>query len=186
MSKKIVVIASLFACVPGYIQTAQVEFKKTAAEKEKECYTPLIAAIEKGDVNEVQSLLKQRADPNGVHPLLRPICVAAEEGESEIVKLLLSHKAYIDTRGLFGTALHVAHCRHNIKTLEILHAAYKDPEVQKDIKKVKESEKLSWELEQRHAATPSSLPLTSALSASTTLSTVEKVKNKGKSHDYFN
>ncbi len=73
--------------------------------------TPLYKAVREGNVTKVRRLLERGADPNtcGAHHL-SVLHIAAYWGETEIVKLLIEHKADVnfDNGGKGWTPLHSA------------------------------------------------------------------------------
>ena len=86
----------------------------------------LLTVCREGNVARVKSLLKQKADPNHTGTIT-PLHIACSRQHSEMVRLLLRHKAAVNQRDNFDfTPLHRACCTGNIQIIGMLLKAKAD------------------------------------------------------------
>src|SRR6185503_11045862 len=91
---------------------------------------PLLDAVKKGDVAAVRSLLREGADPNSASgDGLTPLHVAAQEGNTQIARMLINAKASVGARTRIGgyTPLHLAAGGAHTDIVNALLAAGADP-----------------------------------------------------------
>ncbi|XP_033120913.1 BRCA1-associated RING domain protein 1-like [Anneissia japonica] len=91
-------------------------------KRNKKGETPLHIAVIKGDIQEVETLLTQGADPNvRDYAGWRPLHEAANHGHATVVSLLLDHGALIDAPGFENDSpLHDALTNNRLDVVRIL------------------------------------------------------------------
>jgi uncharacterized protein len=90
--------------------------------------SPLLVAIEFGENNIIQAILKQGVDPNRAPRQNYPLIVAASSGNAEAVKLLLDYGAKPNSNDLYkGTALMYASQRGRLDVVKLLLENGADP-----------------------------------------------------------
>jgi len=89
-------------------------------------YTPMCVAVHMRRADLVRVLLERGASPDSGEAFATPLCDGA--GDTEIVKLLLKHKAKVDAQDEDGgTALMGAAAAGNLETVKLLLKAGADP-----------------------------------------------------------
>jgi uncharacterized protein len=121
-----VATAALAVC---FIATNRGQRVRTTSPQVPRGWTPLLAAIDRGDRGEVGRLLRGGADPNGASSEgITPLILAVRRGREEILLDLIHAGANPDVRGINGeTALIEAMSAHPDSIFDRLLAAHADP-----------------------------------------------------------
>jgi len=97
--------------------------------------TPLLIAVSRGDVSMVQLLLRNRADPDGSAMSVSPLALAAAEGRTDFVQVLLEAGANRNQRAYRHgkTPLHLAAEYGHAEVVELLIAAGADVNLRSEV-----------------------------------------------------
>jgi len=118
-----------FAVSEGYKELSDILSSKGAIRTEAMDTAELFAAVKRGDITRVESLIKKNSDiVNSIDSKREtPLHVAAREGHEAVVTLLISRGADVNAINEYGrSALHLAAINKKLKTVEALIAAGAD------------------------------------------------------------
>ena len=122
------------AAVPSVLFSAEEECAKPVISQEKQAglfkRTKLLNAIDCNKINIVQRLIKQKIDVNFGEDI-KPLMMAAFRGHLRIVKILMKHKANVNSRSFNGaTPLMFVVPQGNLIIARVLVEAKADPGIE--------------------------------------------------------